>query len=152
ILAESFTSGDTGRLTGSRFLVALASAAPPPPAFFSSGFLRGLWLLPVVLDFVEVLVFPSFGKSQIPGFQDDGSRLGLLGRARGPFALLPLDSLLVTVEPRSRDDLDHDVELLFEGRQLAAVVVLQRVRQLRMKADAGALDRAGGGAGLDAAE
>src|SRR6185295_8700726 len=140
--------------TTHRLLLALAPAAAPPAAFLFR-FFRGLGLFLAIFGFGGLSLYLFLfllqpGKSQVPGLENDGRRL--LRRTHGPLALLPIEALLGTVEPRLSDDLDLDVELFLQGGELAAIVVLQRVRQLRVEADADALDRARGGAGLDAAE
>src|SRR4051812_44165416 len=154
--------GDTAAvLAGHGLLLPFATAPPPPAALARPGFpgFPGLpgrlrappaRLLPL-LEILLLLVVLILHRGEVPGLEGDRGLLRLR-RRQGLLAPLPLDLLVRTVEAGGGGDLDLDLEFALDVGQLAAVVVLEGVGELRVEADAPPLDRAGGGARLDAAQ
>src|SRR6185312_10040274 len=112
--------------------------------------ISGLSLGRAGLEKVVLVVLFIFREGEVPGLEDDGRGLRRLRDSRGLLPFLPLDPLFGTVHAGRGNDLDLDVELLFDPRQLLPVVVLEGVGQLGMETDLHPLDGAAGGAGLDA--
>jgi hypothetical protein len=140
-------------------LLALASA--PAALLAPGGVSRGpvLFFLVVAVPLglllqllLLILIQERLRHGQVPGLEGGESGLGWPLGTDGPLALVPLDLLVRPVEARGGDDLDVDVELFLERRELPAEVVLEGVGELRVEADPRSLDRSGRGPRLDAAE